>query len=77
MRAIYEFSANSSEETSLEEGQVSPLVECTIVSDSVNSFCTIQIVVMMRSDGDGWLFGKSGESEGLFPENYVEKLCVV
>ena len=37
----------------------------------------IQIVVMTRCDGDGWMYGKSGDSEGLFPENYVERLCVV
>ncbi len=32
---------------------------------------------MTRRDGDGWLYGKSGDLEGLFPENYVEKLSVV
>jgi len=32
---------------------------------------------MTRRDGSGWLFGKSGDSEGLFPENYVERLQVV
>ena len=37
----------------------------------------LQVVVMLRNDGDGWLHGKSGEEEGLFPENYVEKLCTV
>ena len=36
-----------------------------------------QIVVMSRNDGDGWMLGKSGEDEGLFPENYVERVCVV
>ena len=36
-----------------------------------------QIVVMERKDNDGWMFGRSGNDEGLFPENYVETLCVV
>ena len=38
---------------------------------------SLQIVIMTRNEGDGWLVGKSGESEGLFPENYVEKLQAV
>lgn len=42
-----------------------------------NFFAPIQIVVMIRNDGDGWLHGKSGEEEGLFPENYVERVCSV
>ena len=37
----------------------------------------VQIVIMTRSEGDGWLFGKSGESEGLFPGNYVERIGIV
>ena len=32
---------------------------------------------MIRNDGDGWLFGKSGEQEGLFPANYVEKVKTI
>ena len=29
---------------------------------------------MSRDDGDGWLFGHSGEEEGLFPQNYVKNV---
>ncbi|XP_064384983.1 uncharacterized protein LOC135333889 isoform X2 [Halichondria panicea] len=37
-----------------------------------------QIVIQTRCEGDGWLFGKSGvDNEGLFPENYVQKLDIV
>ena len=36
-----------------------------------------QIVVMTRNDGDGWLYGKSGDQEGLFPENYVTKIATL
>lgn len=32
---------------------------------------------MARNDGDGWLHGKTVDGEGLYPENYVEKLAVV
>ena len=32
---------------------------------------------MTRDDGDGWLYGKIIDAEGLFPENYVEKIAVI
>jgi hypothetical protein len=36
-----------------------------------------QIVVMLRNNQDGWLFGRSATEEGLFPENYTRKLTSV
>ena len=32
---------------------------------------------MTRNDGDGWLYGKTADSEGLFPENYVEEIALI
>ena len=33
-----------------------------------------QIVVMKEKRGDGWMFGRSGNEQGLFPSSYVELL---
>ncbi len=43
-------------------------------SNYLEIFFFLQIVIMKRDDGDGWLLGKAGDSEGLFPENYAERL---
>lgn len=32
---------------------------------------------MGHDSSDGWVTGRSGEQEGLFPRNYAEKLCRV
>lgn len=34
----------------------------------------VQIVVMREKRGDGWMFGRSGNEQGLFPSSYVELL---
>ena len=34
----------------------------------------VQIVVMREKRGDWWMFGRSGNEQGLFPSSYVELL---
>jgi hypothetical protein len=36
-----------------------------------------QIVVILRDNQDGWLYGRSGTEEGLFPGNYTKRLTTV
>lgn len=59
------------------EAVVKALYDFAPSSDQEMALEPGQIVVMIRNEGDGWLLGKSGDVEGVFPENYVEKLCVV
>ncbi|RMX52448.1 hypothetical protein pdam_00020292 [Pocillopora damicornis] len=33
-----------------------------------------QIVVQIRDEGNGWIFGRTGSVEGAFPATYVEKV---
>ena len=32
---------------------------------------------MVKNNQDGWLFGKSGSDEGVFPQNYVKELAII
>ena len=35
---------------------------------------TPQIIILIRDEGNGWMYGKAGSVEGAFPSSYVEKL---
>lgn len=40
----------------------------------IELFFLSQIVVQIRDEGNGWIFGRTGSVEGAFPATYVEKV---
>ncbi len=59
---------------------VNKMEEHNLYVDAVQPVCAllcmlcVQIVVMKEKRGDGWMFGRSGNEQGLFPSSYVELL---
>ena len=46
--------------------------EHNMLALSCPALCGVQIVVMKEKRADGWMFGRSGNEQGLFPSSYVE-----